>query len=65
MKCRWPDCDKDVPATRWTCKEHYYRLPYRLRMKLHAVIKGSKSNHDPVEVEKELIGFAKAEDMLK
>ena len=55
MKCRWPDCDKDVPPSRWLCKEHYYLLPFRLRMKVNAVIKGSKSNHDPKAVEQEII----------
>ena len=65
MNCRWPDCDKKVPNTRWLCKEHYYLLPWRLRMKVNAVIKGSKSNHDPVEVEQEIIGLGKGGDLLK
>ena len=58
MNCRWPDCGKKVPDTRWLCKEHYYLLPYGLRMKVQAVIKKTKSNRDPVRVEKDLVHFA-------
>lgn len=65
MKCRWPDCDKEVPTTRWLCKEHFYLLPYRTRMKIHSVIKKCKANHDPAEVEQEIIDFAKAYELLK
>lgn len=29
--CHWPGCNKEVPPKLWGCKEHWYKLPKRLR----------------------------------
>lgn len=29
--CHWPGCTKQVPPAMWGCKEHWYKLPKRLR----------------------------------
>ncbi len=30
-RCHWPGCGRDVSQKLWGCKEHFYRLPARLR----------------------------------
>lgn len=32
--CHWPGCDKQVPPAMWGCKQHWYKLPMRLRNKI-------------------------------
>lgn len=32
--CHWPGCNKQVPPAMWGCKEHWYKLPKRLRDKI-------------------------------
>lgn len=32
--CHWPGCDRQVPPAMWGCKQHWFRLPRRLREKL-------------------------------
>jgi len=34
--CHWPGCGKDVPPAVWGCKEHWFRLPKRLRDRIWA-----------------------------
>jgi len=29
--CHWPGCDRAVPPKMWGCREHWFRLPKRLR----------------------------------
>lgn len=29
--CHWPGCTQQVPPAMWGCREHWYRLPQRLR----------------------------------
>ena len=29
--CHWPGCGKQVPPAMWGCKQHWFRLPKRLR----------------------------------
>ena len=29
--CHWPGCEKQVPPAMWGCREHWFRLPKRLR----------------------------------
>lgn len=29
--CHWPGCPKEVPPKMWGCKDHWFRLPTRLR----------------------------------
>lgn len=30
-RCHWPGCEREVPPRLWGCREHWYRLPLRLR----------------------------------
>jgi hypothetical protein len=32
--CHWPGCGKQCPPAMWGCREHWYRLPKRLRDKI-------------------------------
>ena len=32
--CHWPGCDKKVPPAQWGCRQHWYKLPMRLRNKI-------------------------------
>jgi hypothetical protein len=34
--CHWPGCGKQVPPKLWGCREHWYRLPARLRAEIWA-----------------------------
>ena len=29
--CHWPGCGKSVPPAMWGCREHWFRLPKKLR----------------------------------
>ncbi len=29
--CHWPGCEKQVPPAMWGCKQHWFKLPKRLR----------------------------------
>lgn len=29
--CHWPGCGRQVPPARWGCRDHWFRLPKRLR----------------------------------
>lgn len=34
--CHWPGCEKEVPPAMWGCRQHWYKLPMRLRNKIWA-----------------------------
>lgn len=34
--CHWPGCGRAVPPKLWGCKEHWFRLPSRLRARIWA-----------------------------
>lgn len=34
--CHWPGCDVHVSPKMWGCKDHWLRLPNKLRIKLWA-----------------------------
>lgn len=34
--CHWPGCTKQVPPAMWGCKDHWFKLPYRLREEIWA-----------------------------
>jgi hypothetical protein len=34
--CHWPNCDKPVPPAMWGCKQHWSKLPMRLRSRIWA-----------------------------
>ena len=34
--CHWPGCTKSVPPAMWGCKQHWFKLPKRLRDKVWA-----------------------------
>lgn len=29
--CHWPDCERQCPPAKWGCREHWFKLPKRLR----------------------------------
>lgn len=29
--CHWPGCKVQVPPAMWGCREHWFKLPFRLR----------------------------------
>lgn len=29
--CHWPGCERSVPPAMWGCREHWFKLPKRLR----------------------------------
>lgn len=35
-ECHWPGCTVSVKPTMWGCKEHWFRLPQRLRDRIWA-----------------------------
>ena len=37
--CHWPGCNKQVPPAMWGCKQHWFKLPLRLRSKIWATYK--------------------------
>lgn len=32
--CHWPGCNKQVPPAMWGCREHWFKLPLRLRNRI-------------------------------
>lgn len=34
--CHWPGCTTQVPPAMWGCKEHWFKLPQRLRIRVWA-----------------------------
>ena len=34
--CHWPGCSREVPPKLWGCKQHWFRLPRRLRDRIWA-----------------------------
>ena len=32
--CHWPGCEKIVSPAMWGCKQHWFKLPARLRAKI-------------------------------
>ncbi len=34
--CHWPGCGKVVPPAMWGCKQHWFKLPQRLRNRVWA-----------------------------
>lgn len=34
--CHWPGCGREVEPARWGCREHWFKLPVRIRRKLWA-----------------------------
>ena len=37
--CHWPSCNKQVPPAMWGCKEHWFKIPKRLRDRIWATYK--------------------------
>lgn len=35
--CHWPGCAKEVPPQLWGCREHWLRIPKRLRDRIWEV----------------------------
>ena len=33
-RCHWPGCTQQVPPAMWGCKEHWFKLPHRLRQEI-------------------------------
>ena len=34
--CHWPGCNKSVPPAMWGCRQHWFKLPLRLRNRIWA-----------------------------
>jgi hypothetical protein len=32
--CHWPGCKQEVPPALWGCKEHWFKLPYAIRLRI-------------------------------
>ena len=46
--CHWPGCGKQVPPAMWGCKEHWFKLPKRLRDRIWAAFRpGQEVNRTP------------------
>ncbi|HBG30770.1 MAG TPA: hypothetical protein DDW98_09095 [Gammaproteobacteria bacterium] len=46
--CHWPGCDKAVPPAMWGCKQHWFKLPQRLRSRVWATYRpGQEISKDP------------------
>lgn len=41
-RCHWPGCPKQVPPAMWGCREHWFRLPKRLRDKVWAAYRAGQ-----------------------
>lgn len=57
--CHWPECTKPVPPAMWGCKQHWFKLPKKLRDQVwQAYEPGQEVNGDPsstyLEVMKEV-----------
>lgn len=37
--CHWPGCEKNVPPAQWGCRQHWFKLPLRLRNKIWAAFR--------------------------
>ena len=37
--CHWLGCERQVPPAMWGCKEHWFKLPKRLRDRIWATYK--------------------------
>lgn len=47
-KCHWPGCKEQVPPAMWGCKEHWYKIPRKLRIALwEAFVPGQEENGTP------------------
>lgn len=48
--CHWPGCGRQVPPALWGCREHWFRLPTRLRDAIWAAYRpGQEVEGDPSE----------------
>lgn len=46
--CHWPGCEREVPPKLWGCKQHWFRLPKRLRDRIWATYRpGQEITKDP------------------
>jgi len=48
--CHWPDCEKEVPASMWGCKSHWFSLPNFIQKRIWATYKpGQEISKTPSE----------------
>jgi len=48
--CHWPDCQRQVPPAMWGCKQHWFKLPKRLRDAIwDEYVPGQEQRMDPSE----------------
>ena len=46
--CHWQGCEKQVPPAMWGCKQHWFKLPTRLRNRIWATYRpGQEKNMTP------------------
>lgn len=47
-ECHWPSCDRQVPPAMWGCKQHWFKLPKRLRDAIwDEYVPGQEQRMDP------------------
>lgn len=66
--CHWPGCGKAVPPAAWGCRQHWYKLPMKLRNKIWAAYRpGQEDSKTPsreyVEVAIEVREWIKAYEL--
>ena len=64
-ECHWPGCKKQVPPAMWGCREHWFKLPLRLRNKIWRAYKpGQEIDMTPsdeyLEIAKEVDSWIRA-----
>lgn len=46
--CHWPGCDRQVPPAMWGCRQHWFKLPKRLRDQIWATYRpGQEESQTP------------------
>jgi hypothetical protein len=43
--CHWPLCSRQVPPAKFMCREHWYRLPVRIRNKIWAAYRAGQEEN--------------------
>lgn len=46
--CHWPGCKKQVPPAMWGCREHWFKLPKKIRNEIWRTYKpGQEKTMNP------------------
>ena len=55
--CHWPECDTQVPPAMWGCKQHWFKLPIKIRNKIWAAYRPGQEKD--LKVSREYIAAAR------